>query len=379
MQIGLIFISYHPGSLPDYDYIARIDHQESKCILIICRHPYTSDEIIQFYSQKFNRTIILPDIHYEPNIVRGFVKYHQFMKNFRKEIEPAVRDMEYYHIISDCSAYLPVNALLSELTKNEKCRNLISLREDHDFGSSPNILKTLRSRLYTALLGLYPVYDHQIFSHMYYREPRDKIVKIVSPYVKNRGLRNFGNADIPIYYIYKNPVERNHGEKKTVIFYGDTQLDNFHDLSKEEFKKRLQRFFLHLAQHYRNCKIVCKPHPQDQGKVMMGIENISYELYSGSLTSQMHLDLFANEVRACYSVSSSSLLSSAAMGIPSYTLYQYLDFKGEYPNAYFENDEIRENPFLYNVKDLSEMGIIDNLTVEPKEEEPQKIWNEALK
>jgi hypothetical protein len=377
MKSAIIFICYHPGSLPDYDSLRKIDNNASESVLVICRHPYASDEIVEVYSQKFDHTIILPDIDYETNILKGLIRCYSFLRGFRNRMDPILKDIDRFFIFSDCSAYLPVNALISDLKRNKKCKSLISMRQDYNHEQHHNILKTARSRVYTSLLELYPVYAHMVFSYEYVTEPRDRIISLVSPYMNLYA--SFEQGGVPVHFICRPLVERNDSQRNTVIFYSDTNLDGAYRYSKEEFEWRLEQFFEVFASYYENCRIIFKPHPQDGGRVMCGMNHLQYELYNGRLTSQMHLDLNIRDVRACYSASSSSLLYSASLGIPSYTLYRYLEFNGEYPRAYFDNNTVRQNPFLYNLRSLAEIGIIDTLSVKTAGAAIENVWDDVLK
>ena len=378
MKNGIIFLTYHPGSLSEYDYIWQAIKENATCVLIICMHPYINEEIITTYSRKCKHCIILPDINYKTNIIIGLKEYFSFIRQFKKKIQPILANIDKFHIISDCSAYFPINALLTELRTNKKCRNLISIREDYSFKKKINFLKTMRSWVYTLILKMHMVYAHRTYSYMYINEPRDKIIRLLSPYEKNIRKSEQNIKYIPIYNVYKTIQRKTGVEKNIVIVYSDRQLDHLYDLSKQEYEKRLKLFFIYLSRYYEDFIIICKPHPKDRGQVMSGLQNIAYELYSGKLTSQMHLNMNAERVKACYSVSSLSLLYSSALGIPSYTFYHYLEFNGEYPISYFENDNVRKNPFLYQIRQINEIGAIDSLNVLPIESDCGDSLTEIL-
>jgi len=152
-------------------------------------------------------------------------------------------------------------------------------------------------------------------------------------------------------------------KKDLIVIYGDTTTYSCGtyecDLSCENYTARLTTFFQSLTSHYTDCRLIYKPHPVDHGQVMAGLENLRLEVYHGDLTSPMHLEENISRIKACYSVASTSLLDSAQMLIPSYSLYRYLQFNSEYPKTFFENDEAKRNPYLYNIEQTNELGKID--------------------
>jgi len=376
---AIIFISYHPGSLTEYDWLREVDKCQSLHILILCQHAYVTKEIINLYSDKYGYAMILPDIHYEKNIIRGFIRYFMFINKFCKWIRPILSDIGSFSIISDCSAYLPVNALISTLKKNKKCKKLISIREDYYMNTSIQTPTTLLTMFYTKALSLYPVRNHKGLSYLYKNEPRDMIIKLISPYERRIDQKQPLNNSAPSFYIFKPVMDRKNSEKNIIVFYSDRELGEYGSgLSSEEHRNRIRRFFVQLSKYYKNYKIICKPHPLDQGNVMDGMENVEYELYKGGLSSQMHLHININNIRACYSVSSTSLLYSASLGIPSYTLYKYLEYNNEYPKGFFESEKAKQNPFLHNINKLEEIGIIDAISVESIPDESIDNWYKIL-
>lgn len=379
LKNAIIFISYHPGSLGDYDYFRTIDKGSSLHALIMCRHPYVTQEIIDLYSDKYDYVLILPDINYEKNIIRGFIEYFMFINKFCKWIRSILADIESFSVISDCSAYLPVNALISTLNKNNKFKKLISIREDYYVNTSVQIPTTLLTMFYTKVLNLYTVRAHKGLSYLYKNEPRDMIISLISPYERRIAPKQPLKNSAPSFYIVKPVLDRDISDKNIIVFYSDRELGEYgSSLSSEEHKNRIRRFFVRLLKFYKNYKIICKPHPLDQGSVMDGMENVEYELYQGGLSSQMHLHININNIRACYSVASTSLLYSASLGIPSYTLYKYLEYNNAYPKIFFENNNMQHPPFLYHIKNLEEIGIIDDIRVEPTTDKFKDNWHQIM-
>ncbi|MBN2121163.1 MAG: hypothetical protein JW734_08960 [Candidatus Omnitrophica bacterium] len=361
---ALIFISYHPGSLIEYEQIKNKQPKKKANILIICDHPYLNQEIIDLYSKRFDRVIILPLIRYQPNILSGFFRLWRFHKLFRKEIASILEAISEYDIISDCSAYLPVNVLISELRRDVKFKRLVSIRQDRRYNLDIDIFRTALAFIYIFFFRLSLVWVHRVHKYTYCREPRDEIILFRDKFFEKHLSKEVKPRSAPVAYLTW-PLRSRGSFEDTVIFYSDIDFrSDASILSEEEFRKRLMIFFKKFAEVYKNCRIICKPHPSNIRGILPGLEQVKYELYQGGLISQMHLEQLIRNVRACYSISSTSLLYSAQRGIASYAMYKYLGFGGIYPRVYFETDFVKDNPFLYALTSIEEIAAIDSLDAE---------------
>ncbi len=378
MRQALIFISYHPGPLPQLDRIREACPGKWLSVLVICEHPYLNAEIIETYSKRFGHTIVLPLVKYEANIFRGLWNAFHFLRRLKNEMRLILKGVDRFYLISNFSAYLPVNIILSWLQKNPKCEKLISISEEDTFKRNYSFVKSIFLFGYTVPLRLFPVGYDPVLKFMYLKDHRDVILRICSPYGTGSEIPK-GNKKI-YRFVEKIQSPSGRARKNLIIIYGDTTARTafVSDLDEREYENRLTCFYSALSEAYRGCKFIYKPHPSDNFKLMPGVKKSEVEIYRGGVTSQMHLDLLSPRIRACYSVSSTSLIYAAERGIPSYTLYRYLEFKGEYPKGFFENDKIRNLPFLYNMQDPKEIGAIDDLTVEPSGVESQQTWHEVF-
>lgn len=378
MSKALIYILFHPAVLVKYDVIRREGEKDIVHIMVVCEHPYSNRKNIDMYSKGFNHIVYLPCISYEANIFRGAMAYFRFLKKIQTELTPILENVKSYSVVSDFSAFLPVNALLSKLKKNDKFNKLITLCEDYVFEIKPDILRTAMTMLYTLLLGLQPAYYHKVYFYTYFEKFHDKIIQVISPFEKRIAVVKDSNP-LSVYSIIRPVPERCTATKDTIIFYSDTGVRKFGcGLSNEEYSERLEMFFKRLSAHYHGHNIICKPHPLDIGKPMIEMGNIKYVLCEDRLISQVHLDMNFQKVKACYSVASTSLLYSASLGIPSYTLYKYLGFNERYPTEFFKTNNDVTTPFLYEINSLDEIGIIDSIKVEPKKEDIKRDWNEFM-
>jgi hypothetical protein len=259
--------------------------------------------------------------------------------------------------------------LISKLKKEEKYNQLISIRPDYTFKKEINLVRTLFSLSYSLFIGIHPVWYHKKLSFMYLKEPRDRIARVISQFEINLLEEDNKKSNAPVHYFLRPIINSREAKRDLLLIFSDRQLEAWrYSISVDDFEQRLKDFIAVLIQHYKDCRFICKPHPLDRGEVIAGLKSPLIEVYKGGLTSQMYIDSLIPRIKACYSVSSTSLLYSASLGIPSYTFYKYLGFSGEYPKAFFENNRISQTPFLYNINNINEIGIIDSLRIEPVED-----------
>lgn len=373
MKKAIVFVTYHPGALYRCEHIGSMCKDKFTSILIACWHPYSNSDIIGHYAGKFDHVIMLPDLKYELNVVRMGSKIKQFIVDFKRQLDIVLSGIDSFYIVSNSSAYLPVNILLSRLRRNTKCAGSIKATDDADRVvvdvRDVDVLRTAYYLLCSMIFGMYPVYHHKKLYFLYFRDPVDKVLMYKSPYVPKRGSMRRGDGKKPVYDMPEPAGRRSDRKKETVIIYGDTNVygEPGTDLPREVYNERLSRFFRALAKYYSGCRLIYKPHPLDNGKIMPGLEGVGIELYEGRLISQLHLDMNSDDVRACYSVASTSLLYSASRGVPSYAFYGFVGYKREYPRVFFENEDMKANPFLYTISRCEEIGAIDSRDVVPIE------------
>ncbi|MBP6919662.1 MAG: hypothetical protein KBC23_01550 [Candidatus Omnitrophica bacterium] len=332
--------------------------------MIICSHPYINPEVINLCVGKADRIIMLPDVNYKFNLFSGLMKAHRFLKEFDDQINPILDQIMKFTVISDCSAYLPVNLIISALKRKSKFKELVAIRQDYAFGRQIDIPGSLMCILYSFLLRTNLVWRHKLASFLYFKEPRDRIIGFLSAFGDERGFGN-GAAANKTFFFYRPLRGRLSGRGDIVIIYSDRQLDSIGcDLSIESNVVMFKRFYDALFDHYKDCQFICKPHPQDKGRAMPGLDSSRVHVYTGGLTSQMHLESIAGRVRACYAVISSSLIYSASRGIPSYVFYKCIGINLPDPRLIFENDEALKAPYLCNLDSLDKIGCIDDMYVE---------------
>lgn len=375
-----IFISYHPQYLVDYVNLCKIDGNRSLHILILCEHNYLSEAIVNEYSGKFDHTIILPDIEYDRNIFAGFLAFRKFKKRYTAAIDPLLRVIGSYRVVSCCSAWLPVNTLLMALCHNQKFESLFTICEHIVPRGKINYPRTLITCIYSLMFGLHLVYSDRIHGYIYKNNPWGGVLRFIGPWEEI--IDNSSNdKTAKIFYIRRPARTKRQGIRTgIVIFYSDRNLDVYKSsFPQQERRYRLEQFILRLSKFYASHDIVCKPHPLDKGMPIEEMRLINFQLCDQPLLIQMHLQLNFDRIVACYSVSSTSLLYAASIGVPAYSLFKYLGY-GEDANLkiFFDGPKLKQNPFFYNLSVLEEMGRIDNVDIEPIKGDNTGNWNRIM-
>lgn len=364
MRLAIIYISYHPGSLVDYECLKKRAGSDFISVLIMCRHSYVSQDIIEMYSGKFDYFILLPDVNYRVNIIRGFLEFSKYMKEFKRGVNKILESIDAFQIVSDYSAYLPVNYILSFLTRQEKCDQLISTRDYYSFDIKIDRKKQMCVWIYTFSFGLYPVKATAEGHYFYIKDFFDTVVKFESRFIKKQKIGEINKGRKPIYRIFRSEIEQVVGEKDTIIVFTASNLRRLGcSLSQLEYEACLAKFISALADYYKGSKILCKPHPTELGQIMQGFEGIKYEIYDKRITSEMFIEQNATRIKACYTHMSTSVLYPSKQGIPSYTFYKYLKLENKYLTEWFETEEAQQNPFLYNITTIDEIGCIDSVNI----------------
>ena len=383
MKKAIFFILYHPASIGQHAFISKKFKDEYQTILITLSHPYTNPEVLKKYSNSFDIIISLPLIKYEINLARGYYKLWKFINKFNKLTKPLLEDIDSFNLIYAFSAYLPMNAVLSRLNRHKKCKRAITLTDEYTAKMTVDILRTINVLFYTLFFRLYPVFYDKKSNFFYFKPFEDKILLISGPYLKNSyNVHKSKEGSIPIYKVSEPVLISEFQDRNVVVIYGDTNVYSAEaypcDLPNIEYNTKLAEIFTYLAHYYADCKLIYKPHPSDNYGVMPGLDGIEFELYKGNLTSQVHLESLLENVKACYSVASTSLLYSSAKGIPSYTFYKLLEFKGGLLKNFFESKDAINNPFICNISKIEDIGIIDSVKFEPAMAENKELWDEIM-
>lgn len=371
MTKATVFISYHPQYLPDYVNLCRLDGGRSRHILVLCRHTYLTQAIIDQYSPKFDAVIVLPDISYDKNLPAGFAAYLRFSRDFRDQFRQALGGAGSFAVVSCCSAWMAVNAVLSQLRREPGFKSLATVCQHIASKGKGSLLRTILISIYTSVFRLMPAYFDSIHGYFYRKIPWNSSIKFIGPYEE---LPPAGDAAC-----IRRPCRPQAKDRADdlVVFYSDRYLDPYNSSFPREERSRLTEEFLRrLADFYKAQIIVCSPHPLDKGVPIDEMRAVKYTLSDQELLTQMYLELNRHRVKACYAVSSTSLLYSSSVGIPSYSLYKYLGYSEDKNlKIFFEGPAARKNPYLFNISSLEEIGRIDGLETEPARDGSAAAWD----
>ena len=150
-----------------------------------------------------------------------------------------------------------------------------------------------------------------------------------------------------------------------VIVFGDASVFDFYSeyfSSYQEYVDKLNAFFGALEGKYSQCKLYYKPHPTDEGKIMPGVNLKRFRLFDDSVDAQAIFDKYQGKIKAIYALSSASTIMGSFFGVPSYTFYRYIcNQEGVKKFDKFFNQDNIKSKFLFHLKDLAEIGKIDDL------------------
>lgn len=372
MNKAKLFISHHPNNLFLYKNLIQIIRKydkDTKILLFKVNHPGFSKFNFEPYKEYFDRIVEFDFIHYQKNFLAGLWKILAFQKKLKRVISSFLRNFETIDLFLDNSAWLPVNVLLYNLSREKSIKNIhkITIAEPESSQTKRDKIKTLWCALYSLLFKCYKVKaistrGGKFVDFVYGSDTPGNFLKIVSPIVFNKsyGLKE-DILPYPIFY------QRRSAEKRDiVIIFGDANIPQYfaeYLPSYETFVEKLNTFFKAVENKYSNCQLYYKPHPNDKdGEIMPGINLQKYRLFDNTVNAQMLFERYQKRIKAVYTFSSSAAIFGSFFGIPSYTFYRYLFNPSgiEKFNSFFNQDYLMSR-FLFHIADLGEIGKIDEL------------------
>ncbi|MBT3981947.1 MAG: hypothetical protein HOE90_11370 [Bacteriovoracaceae bacterium] len=349
----IVTILYHPGSITEYLTIINDIKKDEKSILVLCEHDYTTDEIKNHLLSLFDDIVVLSNINYDYRIPLGIIRIRQHQAKLKKLFD--TYPVKKIKIITDISAYLPVNTALSYFMKNFEVQEIFSVKANLKHEYKPDFKKTFFASIYSKLCGLLKAQYFEKLGYIYTNEIDCKVVKIL-PFFS----LPIAKSDKKIFFKKKNLYQLGDMEKKdTILIFSDKDLSPYDPPEDKIYHKKLGEFYREIQKKYPNASILCKPHPADGMEGMEGMQCLKYDFYQKEITSQLAIDELHSRLIACYSPASTSLIYSSSVGIPSYTFYKFLNLKASILAEYFENDLQKENPCLINIERLEQIGSID--------------------
>jgi len=367
MKKAKLFICHHPGGLLLYKNFTRILRKydkNSKIILFKVNHPYFLKFNFSPFRKYFDEIIEFDFIDYKKNFFLGYWEIFKFQKKFKRVTINLLRSFERIDLFLETSAWLPINILLYNLSKEKNIKNIIRLTGSESSSTRVQMktdkLKTLLCALYSLPFKAYRIKllttPGRTSSDFVYRDnvPGTE-VQLVSPIAYKKK-----ENTLPYPVILKNSLTV---KKDMVIIFGDGNL--YHSASEylpdyQTYAQKLKTLFKAIENKYLDCKLYYKPHPGDRGQLMPGINPQRYKLFDNTTNAQTLLDIYHHKIKAVYTFSSSSITYSSFFGIPAYTFYRYLSNPAgiERLNSYFLS---QNNKFIFHLSKLKEIGKIDNI------------------
>ena len=368
-----LFICHHPGDSLLYKNLIKIIKKYDKDVQIILfkvNHPYFSKFNFQPYKQYFDKIVEFDFIHYEKNLLISFWKIFSFQKKLKKITANLLRDFEKIDLFLDKSAWLPINILLYNLSRQKNIKNItaFSFGEVGCSQTKKDNLKTFLCNLCSLFFKCYKIkvistLTGKFYDFVYDDNVAGNNIEIVSPVGRPQNKSDLEKENILPYPIIKKFQK---GTKKDmIIIFGDANILQCYSEYLPEYKtfvKKITTLFKALENKYSNYKLYYKPHPSDKDRIMPGIDFKKYNLFDNTVNAQTLVDMYQERIRAAYTFSSTSVIQSSFFGIPSYTFYRYLfNSPGiKMLNNIFNQDNIKSK-FLFHLSDLNEIGKIDNL------------------
>ena len=386
-----ILICHHPGGLFLYKNFAKIIKKydkNSEIILFKVNHPYFLNFDFMIYEQYFDKIIEFDFLDYKINFPLAFWRIFNFQKKIKKIIRNYLVNFKEIDLFLDNSAWLPINILLYNLSKERNIKNInkITLSDLGSAQTKTDRLKTSFCALYSLFFNYYKIkvistLNGQFVNFVYTENTPGIILKIINPTVDLPNcLDNSEKQKILPYPIFSTNFSYN--KKDMVIIFGDNTLYSSYAEYYPDYGTYVEKtktIFRNIEKKYYDCKLYYKPHPADNGKIMPGIEQGKYSLFDNTISSEMLFDKYHGKIRAIYSHSSTSVIIGSFFGVPSYTFYRYLC--NEPGIEYFDNflnQSYLKSKFIFHLSNLNEIGKIDNFK-RPKHLDINNINSEYLK
>jgi hypothetical protein len=368
-----LFICHHPGNLLLYKNLIQIIKKYDRNVEIVLfkiNHPYFLSFDFEPSKKYFDQIVEFDFIHYKKNLFQGLREVLLFQKKLKKISETLLSDFEKIDLFLDNSAYLPINVLLYNLSRQGNVKNITKFSLGGLKGIKTKIdkVKTFLCALYSLSFKCYKIkilnnLNGQFMNFVYAEETPGKLVEIISPIVdpSNNFIESQENIlPYPVKY-KKSPAAK----KDMIIIFGKGKTFQnspgyFSDYGT--YVKKLTAFFKTLEKKYSNCKLCYKYFPLDGNKVMPGINTKKYVLFDNNINAQELIEKYQKRIKAIYTPFSVVAAYGSFFGIPSYTFYRYLcNPAGIERFDSLMNQGSLNSKFLFHLESLDEIGKIDNL------------------
>lgn len=374
MKKAKIFICHHPVALILYKNLAEIIRENDKDIKIILfkvNHEYFSKFDFAPHKSYYDKVIEFDFVSYKKNLFLGISEVIKFKKKLNKSVSEILGNFDEIDLFLTDSAWLPVNILLYNLSRQKNIKNInkISFFESKGPQTKIDRIKSAWCNLYRLFCRCYKVKvistkSGKFVNFAYDEDTPGKFIKIISPTSRITEVPGWAKKD---FFPYPVSLKNHPHEKKDMIFvFGDAGIFQFYKEylpDYETFVKKISLLFSAIEKKYPDCKLYYKPHPSDgNNKVMEGVDLKKYILFDSTIDAPDLLDKFNHRIKAVYALSSFSVVFGSFFSVPSYFFYHYLfDGAGIEKFDSFYNQSNLDSRFICHVSNLSDIGKIDNL------------------
>lgn len=375
MNKAKLFICHDPNGLflnKKFVQIIKKYDKDATIILFKVNHPHFSKFDFEPYKECFDKIIEFDFIDYKRNFLIGFWEIFNFHRKLKRTTANFLRNFEAIDLFLIDSAWLSVNVLLYNLSKEQNIKNIYKTTSSSAHKGSQYRtakLRTFLCALYSLFFSCYKIkaistLAGQFANYVYVENVPGIFLKMVNPTIELESIPfNNPREKILPYPIMSKPLSN--VKKDMIIVFGDSSIfkcyREYFSNEKEYFEK-LTTFFQGLENKYPDCELYYKPHPGDGEQLMPGISPQKYRLFDNTMNAQMLIEKFQQRIKAVYTFSSVSVLFASFFGIPSYTFYRYLFSRaGEERFDNIFNEESLKSKFLLHLKGPEDIGKIDYL------------------
>jgi hypothetical protein len=335
--MNLYFFSDHPFDLVMYAGLQtaiRVTQPNIRATLIQLHHPYIDKCEAHRFHGFFDEVHKLDYCHYRTNVFKGIPQALRFKESFdRVPIKPD--GTVFFSSASQLVSNIAVSSLRRRGIKTVLLRQVDGFATDQvDYKSQFrfSFWETFRVNVYSVLLSLHRLNVYQnrssriIFSRTYRNFPFQHAFTLKNPAYET--LRNKDDIYFPFYFDKEQTQRITQASTHSVlmqplvIFFGSRFLGwDYGDAST--IVQRVNQFLRAIATAYPLCALIYKPHPLE-GEEKKVLDLQGYHVIDDLLTAEMLFAMYPN-VKAVYSIGSTSCKTAAAFGLNSYVLYDTLN------------------------------------------------------
>lgn len=360
-----IFIWHHPENIFIFKNLIKIikdNDPQSKIILFKVNHQYFDNFDFKPFCKYFDEIAEFDFVLYRRNFLKGCIEMIKFKKQMEKAKKEVLIKLDSADLFLFNSGWPPVNLLYRFLAKCPKIKNItkFSTVTVDSKTTKVNIVVTFLCNIYNLLFGGFLIKvlyakngEFMDFRYLFKTPGRIVTIKKIDDCADGKDFFPFP------FFTEKGSAEK---PKNIVFIFGDATF--FSDEPEyfpppEIIAEKLNEIFSAIKDKYKNCKIYYKPHPADQDRIMPGINNKDFIILDNKKNAQILIDENYQSIKAVYTLFSMSVITSAFLGIPSYTFYKiFPDFSRA--DGFFSQKEV-QSKFLYHISHAKEVGAIDDI------------------